>query len=87
MDLTAEAEAPDMDGELAAAAAQGRSAQALALRFERDALIRGAAETAIRASMRIYASRKSAAQKRCDAGAWRTGREDAGKLSTGRTLA
>ena len=91
VDLTAEPDAPDMDGELdgelAAAAAEGRSAQALVLRFERDALILGAAEKAIRGSIKLYKSRKAAAQKRRDAGAWMSGREDAGKLSTGRALA
>ncbi len=84
MDLTAEAEG---EAEVVAAAAQERSAHALALRFERDQLVRGAAEAAIRASMKLGKARRPAAQRRCDAGAWRTGRDDAGKLSTGRALA
>ncbi len=91
MDLTAEPDSespPDLDRELAAAAAEERSAHALALRFERDQLIRSAAEKAIeRMQGRFRTCRKAAKQARCDLGAWRAGRDDAAKLSTGRTLA
>ena len=87
VDLTAED--PDTPaylgggGELAAAAAQAQSAHALVLRFERDRLIRDAAEQAVG---KLYKAGRSRARL-YDFGAFHTGRDDAGKLSTGRALA
>ena len=80
---------PDGDegGTAEAAAAAGRSASALALRFERDELIRVAADAKIREGIKLRKGRRARAQKQQDSGAWRRGQEDAAKLSTGRTLA
>ncbi len=81
IDLTGE----DRSGEgesVEEAAAAGRNAMALVLRFERDQLIRAAVEE----GLKLYKSRRAQAQKREDRGAWLRGREDAARLSTGRAL-